>query len=167
MRALVALMVAATPAAGSEHEVAAYGHILTACYAAAPDAEARAACMGAMATECMDDQDGGHTTLGMTFCLNAEASVWDGFLNTEYAATRDWARVADEDEAANFPEFAVRAEMLREAQRAWIAFRDAECALRYAEWGAGSMRTIAHADCMVQMTAERTIDLRRQREMVQ
>ena len=74
---------------------------------------------------------------------------------------------ADEEEAAYFPEFAVRAEKLLEAQRAWIVYRDAECALDYAEWGAGSMRNIAHADCRLQMTAERTIELRRMREMFQ
>jgi uncharacterized protein YecT (DUF1311 family) len=115
----------------------------------------------------MDSQEGGHSTLGMTACLNAEADVWDGFLNTEYWATQDWAKAADEEEAAQFPEFAVMAERLREAQRAWIAFRDAECALSYAEWGSGSMRNIAHADCRMQMTAERTIELRRMREMFQ
>lgn len=165
MKAMIALILAALPAAASEHEVAAYGHILKDCYATAADAEARAACMGAMATECMDDQDGGHTTLGMTYCLNAEATVWDGFLNAEYGATRDWAKAADADEAVHFPEFAARAEKLRAAQRAWIAFRDAECALAYAEWGSGSMRNIAHADCVMQMTAERAIALRGKREM--
>ena len=54
-----------------------------------------------------------------------------------------------------------------EAQRAWIAFRDTACALDYAEWGSGSMRNIAWADCRMQMTAERTIELRAMREMFQ
>lgn len=152
-------------AQATEHEVAEFGPVLTRCYEAAVDSEAKAACMGEMATECMDRQDGGHTTLGMTYCLNAEAVVWDGFLNAEYEATRDWAKAADVDEAEFFPEFAERADKLLQAQRAWIAFRDAECALDYAEWGSGSMRNIAHADCMLQMTAERTINLRRKREM--
>ena len=33
-----------------------------------------------------------------------------------------------------FPEFANRAKALRDAQRAWIRFRDAECGLAYAVW---------------------------------
>ncbi|MBT8416520.1 MAG: DUF1311 domain-containing protein [Silicimonas sp.] len=167
MRAFVLILMLAGPVSATEHGVADYGHILNDCYVSATEAEARTACLGMMSTACMDSQDGGHTTLGMTSCLSAEAAVWDGHLNAEYRATRDWARAADEDEATHFPEFAVRAEKLLEAQRAWIAFRDAECALDYAEWGSGSMRNIAYADCMMQMTAERTIELRRMREMFQ
>ena len=161
----VAAAFSAAPAIATEHEVAEFGAILTQCYQDAPDTDAKAACLGEMSSTCMDSQEGGHSTLGMTSCLNAEADVWDGFLNVEYKATRDWAKRADEDEAEYFPGFAVRAEKLLEAQRAWIVFRDAECALDYAEWGSGSMRNIAYADCRLTMTAERTIDFRHMREM--
>jgi uncharacterized protein YecT (DUF1311 family) len=119
-----------------------------------------------MASACMA-QESGQTTLGMSSCLSAEADVWDGFPNAEHRATRTWMKAADVEEAVTFPEFAVRAEKLLEAQRAWIAFRDAECALDFAEWGAGSMRTIAHADCRMRMTAERTLALRGMREAFQ
>ena len=148
-------------ARATEHEVDAYGGFLEQCYEAAAGTEAKAQCIGAMAQVCMDDQDGGHTTLGMSSCLGAEGEVWDRFLNAEYKATMAWSAASDED----FPEFAKRAEYLRAAQRAWIAFRDAECALEYAQWGSGSMRSIAGADCQMQMTAERTIDLLEMREM--
>lgn len=162
---LLGSLSAPNAAFATEHEVGAFGPVLTACYADAADTDAKAACLGEMSSACMDEQEGGHSTLGMTSCLNAEAAVWDGFLNEEYGATRDWAKAADADEAEAFPMFAARAEKLRDAQRAWIAFRDAECALDYAEWGSGSMRNIAYADCVMTMTAERTIDLRRMREM--
>ena len=164
---LMGLAVVPGKGFGSEHEMTAYGPVLTRCYEAAADAEAKAACLGRMSAACMETEEGGETTLGMTFCLGAEADAWDSYLNVEYAETRAWARAADKDEAAYFPEFAVRAETLLEAQRAWIAFRDAECALEYAQWGAGSMRNIAHATCRMQMTAERTLDLRRMRESFQ
>lgn len=157
----------AAPVAATEHEVSTYGPLLDACYSGSSESIALDACIGLMATACMDEQEGGHSTLGMTSCLNAEAEVWDRFLNIEYRATRDWAKAADADEAEHFPEFAVRAEKLLAAQRAWIAYRDAECALDYAEWGSGSMRNIAFADCMVHMTAKRTIELRQMREMFQ
>ena len=162
---LVAGLTFAAPALATEHEAVEYGHVLTECYVSGADTEAKAACLGEMSTFCMETQDGGESTLGMTSCLNAEADVWDGFLNDEYRRTRDWARRADEDEAVLFPEYAVRSDKLLEAQRAWIAFRDAECALDYAEWGSGSMRNIAYADCRMTMTADRTIDLRQMREI--
>ena len=112
-------------------------------------------------------QEDGHSTLGMTSCLSAEADVWDRYLNAEYKETRAYMKAADIDEAEYFPDFARRVETLLAAQRAWIAFRDAECDLAYAEWGSGSMRNIAYADCRMQMTAERTIRLRAMREAFQ
>lgn len=159
------LALCALPASATEHEIDAFGAVLDTCYVAAEGAKARKACLGRMSQTCMDSQDGGHTTLGMSSCLNAEAQVWDKYLNTEYKATAASFQAADEDEAISFPEYAKRVENLRAAQRAWIAFRDAECGLAYAQWGSGSMRSIAWADCQMQMTAERTMELRDMREM--
>ena len=154
----------ALPVGASEHEAQTYGPVLDACYGAATTSEERSACIGQMSTTCMDKEDGGQTTIGMVWCLNAEADVWDRWLNAEYKSTRAGAEAVDKDEAKFFPEFARRAETLLAAQRAWIAFRDAECDLAYAEWGSGSMRNIAFADCRLQMTAERTLRLRAMRE---
>jgi uncharacterized protein YecT (DUF1311 family) len=53
-----------------------------------------------------------------------------------------------------------RSDALRDAQRAWIAFRDADCAARYAMWQDGTIRTIVGANCHLTMTAQRTIELR-------
>lgn len=164
LRVPLILLVMAVPVQATEHEVAEYGHVLVSCYEASADTEGKAACFGQMSTTRMDSQDGGHSTLGMVWCLSAEPDVWEGFLNDECKATREFARRAHEDEAVYFPEYAVRAEKLLEAQRAWIAFRDTACALDYAEWGS-AMRNIAYADCRMTMTAGRTIELRRMREM--
>ncbi len=157
----------AAPALATEHEVDQFGAVLDTCYANAATHDARTACIGQMAETCMTGQEGGETTLGMSSCLAAEGDVWDRHLNTEYKALRDYMTAADKDESEYFPEFANRVEALLAAQRAWIAFRDAECALAYAEWGSGSMRHIAGTDCRMQMTAERTIELRSMREMFQ
>lgn len=144
----------------TEHEVAIYGAVLDSCYAAAGDDAALSDCVGQMATTCMDSQDGGHSTLGMTMCAMAEAQIWDKYLNIECRATMAGLTEMDTDEAEYFPEFAKRAESLRAAQRAWISFRDAECGLDYAMWGSGSMRHIAASNCQLEMTAARTIKLR-------
>ena len=164
---LCVLLLAALPAAATEHEVDHFGAILDTCYGEATDQAARTACIGKMATACMDEQDGGHSTLGMTSCLAAEAQVWDKHLNAEYKAARVFAQAMDKDEAVYFPEFARRAETLLAAQRAWILFRDAECDLERAEWGSGSMRHIAYTDCKMRMTADRTLRLRAMREDLQ
>ncbi|MEM9342215.1 MAG: lysozyme inhibitor LprI family protein [Pseudomonadota bacterium] len=163
---MAALLIAA-PAAATEHEVKTYGHVLEACYLAAENAEGRTACIGKMAEACMETEEGGYSTFGMASCNTGEMLVWDFFLNTEYMNTMDWAKAADASEGENFPEFANRVESLRDAQRAWIAFRDAECGMAYAQWGAGSMRHISGTGCVLQMTAERTIELVGYREFQQ
>ena len=115
----------------------------------------------------MAGEDGGETTLGMSMCMADEVELWDGILNAEYRETMDFAKAMDAGEVEYFPEYAKRAEALRDAQRAWIAFRDAECALAYAEWGSGSMRHIAGSECVMRMTAERALELRAMRERFQ
>ncbi|MCF2872103.1 DUF1311 domain-containing protein [Octadecabacter sp. G9-8] len=131
------------------------------CLDAATTENVAVACIGEGARICMDgDPDQNQTTLGMVFCLSAEEEAWDRLLNTQYAQTMDGLRRVDADEAELFPEFADRADSLRAAQRAWITLRDADCALEYAMWGAGSMRQIASANCSMTKTAERTIYLK-------
>ena len=156
----VALCLAAPAAAeGPDDLVARYGPALDACYRAAETADLMG-CRGAVADPCMAREEKGETTVGMVACMLAEAQVWAVWLDTEYRASMDWAEAQDEAERAAFPEFANRATALRDAQRAWIAFRDAECGLAYALWGAGSMRLLAGADCRLEMTAARARDLR-------
>ncbi len=122
-----------------------------------------AGCVGRVSEPCQAEA-GGATTLGITGCEQREAAAWDVLLNEEYRATRAWAEAADRAEAEYAPEFAVMAEALRDAQRAWIAYRDAECALDYARWGSGSMRHVAAAGCVLDMTAARAVELRDMRE---
>jgi uncharacterized protein YecT (DUF1311 family) len=50
---------------------------------------------------------------------------------------------------------------LREAQRAWIAFRDAECVAQSFPYQGGSMQALIVNDCLNALTKTRTEDLRR------
>lgn len=127
--------------------------------AATTETEAHA-CVGKGAVECMTGEPDGETTLGMMFCTLAENEAWDRLLNSTYVSILEGMHMLDADEAELFPEFANRADSLREAQRAWITWRDADCALEYAIWGAGSMRQIAGAACRLERTSDRTIFLR-------
>ncbi len=132
---------------------------LRACYDAAEDFVGKTACIGTMSSKCQETEEGGYTTFGMASCNNDEYQAWDVLLNVEYQATKAAFEAWDTDEAEYFPEYANRVETLRDAQRAWIAFRDAECALEYAIWGSGSMRHIAGTGCLLDETAKRTIAL--------
>jgi len=151
-------------AQASEELVALYGPLLDQCYEQADGSLDRVFCIGTLSQACISQQEDGESTLGMSQCIYSEAEFWDDLLNTEYRLTMDWAEVMDDDDLEYFPEYANRAKVLRDAQRAWITFRDAECELQFAIWGSGSMRHIAGSDCIMQLTAERTIELRAKRE---
>lgn len=137
-----------------------YTDPLAVCFENAESSDMAEGCVGQTSTLCMDTEEGGYSTVGMMFCTLAEYHAWDAQLNATYQSTMAGLRAEDRQDADLFPEFANRAEALRTAQRAWIAFRDGECALAYAMWGSGSMRQIAGASCLLDMTATRTIELR-------
>lgn len=123
------------------------------------DPEAERACAGRAALACVDADAAAQTTVGMVGCYAAEIAAWDAVLNTTYGdlVTLSAALAAAEIEAGGA---AVDQEgLLRDAQRAWIAFRDADCAQEAGFWGAGSMRQVAGAQCMLDRTATRTLEL--------
>ncbi|CAN1549928.1 Lysozyme inhibitor LprI, N-terminal [Caulobacteraceae bacterium] len=93
---------------------------------------------------CLDSPDG-QSTMGMVQCIGGELKVQDAALNAAYRTL-----VADltPDQRGG----------LQKAQRAWIAFRDADCASRYSpDWG--SMSTINANFCILRRTVERTVEL--------
>lgn len=106
-------------------------------------------CLGESATKCQSGPGNG-TTIGIAQCIQAETAVWDTLLNEQYKIRR--AELAEQS-----PELA---NQLRDAQRAWIAYRDAECGLKYSLWSGGSIRTIVAANCLMTETAERALELR-------
>jgi uncharacterized protein YecT (DUF1311 family) len=103
----------------------------------------------------------------MSRCAAAEAEGWDRMLNETWAELIVLARrraILDEEVGA---EPADLEGLLVEAQRAWIAFRDADCAQEVAVWGDGSMRTVAGAWCGLERTAQRVFELRAKRATMQ
>ena len=153
------LMLFPTAGLADADLIAKYGPKLEKCYSEAADFAAKTACLGIFSGICMAEEEGGETTLGMSFCLHSASVVWDGLLNQEYARAKDWAVAMDQDDSKYFPEYANRVNALRDAQRAWITFRDAECELAYSVWGSGSMRHIAGNNCILDQTAKRTVQL--------
>lgn len=47
------------------------------------------------------------------------------------------------------------------SQRAWLAFRDAQCVIEGGEFAGGSLQGMAAAQCKTRLTNERTVQLRK------
>jgi len=102
-------------------------------------------CIGAASRVCMDEP-GGQTTIGMTECTMRENAWWDQYLNFLY-----------QDLKANLT--SERFSKLRDAQRAWIAFRDEDCGFSYEYWKEGTIRSNIYSGCVLDKTANRALDL--------
>lgn len=93
---------------------------------------------------CMQASADGSTTAGMATCIGKEAEAWEALV--EEALTRIAEAAGD---TAATP-----------AQSAWEAFRAADCDTAARLWGEGSMAGIAAADCWLDRTASRAMELR-------
>jgi uncharacterized protein YecT (DUF1311 family) len=90
--------------------------------------------------ECLDKSGG--VTVAMRDCMSEE---FEGQLNTAYKAVM--GSVSGKNRV-----------QLRDAQRRWIAFRDANCNFYYDPEGGSASRLAAH-ECMVTLTADRAHEL--------
>ena len=103
----------------------------------------------------------------MNYCAAEDFRRADAELNSVYrtaiasaqAADRDYARLAD---GGGGPSDGGPGEeaTLREAQRAWVALRDANCRLESFEARGGSMQPMIDGNCRATMTHARTAELR-------
>jgi len=85
----------------------------------------------------------------MNQCAGQEYQAADAVLNQVYS--RLVAKL-DNDEKAQ----------LKEAQTAWLKYRDANCELVADQFKGGTIRPMIHANCLADMTRKRTIELRTQ-----
>lgn len=150
--ALVAVALAVSASAARADAAAA----VKACLGDAPDPET---CIGVSQTDC---QTADPSTIGVVACLEAEAAAWDAELNAAWAQARDAAKATDARRAAEGQGVLPKAwDALLAAQRAWLAFRDAECASLYADAAEGTIRGPAAAYCKLALTGERALALYR------
>jgi len=91
---------------------------------------------------CMDKADG--VTAATLACMATEHGVQDKRLNAAYKAAMKTAG-------------AQRSDSLKEAQRAWLKFRDLNCA--FFGGGEGTIAGVIAASCLMQTTAERADEL--------
>ena len=103
-------------------------------------------CLELIASPCQA-LPGGETTLGMVMCVQRELAVWDSLLNRYYA---DMIRQLDDTART----------ALREAQRAWVPFRDKLCAFPPALYEGGSIGGPLRVQCLMEETARRASGLK-------
>ena len=95
--------------------------------------------------------NGQESTVSIVQCLQERTDFWDKRLNRAWRAVN--ASLASEPQ---------RVVALKAAEQAWLKFRDANCAFQYSQ--GGTIRQIATAGCMLEMTQNRAIEL--QKELV-
>jgi uncharacterized protein YecT (DUF1311 family) len=109
------------------------------------------------AEDCRDPQ----SQMMMNMCAARDFEIADRELNAAYREAIAGARAEDAElDRASDPRPTSEA-VLREAQRAWAAFRDAHCTLQgYQEARGGSMEPMSYNVCRATLTRERTAQLR-------
>lgn len=122
-----------------------------------------AATSPALAAEPLDCTEA-MSTVEMNNCAGAEFEKADKELNEVYArALKDIPEMATDD-----PLFDAKAweNALRQSQRAWLAFRDAECEEHVAMfWSGGSGATVDIIGCKTEKTEARTKELKARYEI--
>lgn len=104
-------------------------------------------CVGDFTEACMRLNPDGETNAGMISCTSQELEAWDAALNEAYTGLR--RRHSGSSSTA-----------LRDAQRAWIVKRDADCAFLASIFEGGSHAGLEQVNCLMSETAERTVVLR-------
>jgi uncharacterized protein YecT (DUF1311 family) len=94
------------------------------------------------------------STIEMAACAGDSFQKADRQMNTVYARLLAKAQTMDKDSVTGTSDKAV--DRLRKAQRAWVAWRDAECPLRSLPNKGGSIERIEWPACSAQLTEERT-----------
>ncbi|EPX86330.1 Uncharacterized protein putative in bacteria [Rubellimicrobium thermophilum DSM 16684] len=93
------------------------------------------------------------TQATMNLCAMEAWLAADDALNAAYARAVSAIEALDPDGSRGLEA------LLREAQRAWIVFRDAACEAEAALYAGGSIEPLIRATCLERLTVERTRDL--------
>ena len=102
-----------------------------------------ASCIGVVSTPCQETREG-RSNHGSADCMRRELAVWDERLNKSY---RQWIDTCDDAKVC-----AAR----RKLARAWLAYRDARCALPWIEMQ-GTMANPMTSYCLLDATAHQAI----------
>ncbi|HML43701.1 MAG TPA: DUF1311 domain-containing protein [Hyphomicrobium zavarzinii] len=113
-------------------------------------------CVAAASEEKIDCNDAS-STVEMNFCAQKDFDAADAQLNAVYQKVL--AHIGESDLEKPYDR-ASWEEAMRASQRAWVAFRDADCKGAVPmEWSGGTGTTVAVVGCMTTLTEARTKDL--------
>ena len=102
------------------------------------------------------------TQLAMNMCAELDFERADAQLNAAWREAIAAARASDR-EIDRSDQRPTEEAKLREAQRAWLLFRDAQCTVEgYEEARGGTMEPMVYSGCRARLTRERTAQLRPQ-----
>jgi uncharacterized protein YecT (DUF1311 family) len=98
--------------------------------------------------------------LAMNMCAQIDFERADAQLNRVYREEIAGARHQDREIDRSFDQRPTAEAVLREAQRAWVTFRDAQCTYEgYGEARGGSLEPMVYSDCRARLTRERIAQL--------
>ncbi|TDK39183.1 DUF1311 domain-containing protein [Rhizobium deserti] len=100
------------------------------------------------------------TQVEMTYCSEQEFNEADKRLNTQYQRVRKAMKTWDAD--ADLPASEGADAALVRAQRAWIAYRDAQCEFYGFQGHGGSIEPQLIYDCQRDLTVKRTTEIKEQ-----
>nr|CAD6601581.1 hypothetical protein RKHAN_00910 [Rhizobium sp. Khangiran2] len=103
------------------------------------------------------------TQMEMTYCAEQDFAEADEQLNAQYKVTRQAMKDWDGDAMDGLGS---AADALLASQRAWIAFRDAQCTFRGYQARGGTMEPMLIYGCQAELTRQRTQQLKEQTDLM-
>ncbi|HEY0325513.1 MAG TPA: lysozyme inhibitor LprI family protein [Allosphingosinicella sp.] len=116
-----------------------------------------AALLGAQEPDCRTAE----TQADMNRCAYLDFQAADRELNQLWPQMVALARESDRELGPDFDDRPSGEQTLREAQRAWLSFRDGWCTYEGYEARGGSMETMLYEGCRATLTRDRVAQLRR------
>jgi uncharacterized protein YecT (DUF1311 family) len=101
-------------------------------------------CVGYAAEICMRMDEDGSSTLGMAACVGRERMVWEERLNASYRKLMAKASAPARD-------------AYRKSERAWMAYRNAACAIPTARLGTQDRVVPLTTGCFLDLTARQAL----------
>jgi uncharacterized protein YecT (DUF1311 family) len=111
-------------------------------------------CIGAVQRPCLDKPDG-QSTYGMKDCAIREAAIWDEQLNKAYKAVLK--EYGDTDADGDNGKQVKGADLIRDAERAWLTARDKKCQVAGLQMAEGTGAGVLIDDCYLYETAHQAI----------
>lgn len=153
----MALVVFAADVSAQDAAKPADAAAVTRCLREHKDAES---CIGVVSDDCMR-QPGGDSTMGMNECLSREIAVWDARLNAAYKAALAGfvaSQTLDRYDAKAGTTTSIKgANLVRDTERAWIAYRDLKCAAAQLPMAGGTGASLLGGSCLLRETARQAI----------